>query len=138
MATVTPTPSSAFRTRATICPTTSPAALVAGAAPRGRSAGPGAGASIEFPDALMTQAGCLGGEVAPFPRLRLGACDRYGERVSATGREISIVIPTYNRAAALRLNFPHVLAIEDVGEIVVVIDGSNDETPELLAGFGDE
>lgn len=58
--------------------------------------------------------------------------------MSATGREISIVIPTYNRAAALRLNFPHVLAIEDVGEIVVVIDGSNDETPELLAGFGDE
>ncbi len=52
--------------------------------------------------------------------------------------EISVVIPTYNRAPALRLNFPHVLAIEGVGEVVVVVDGSSDETEELLAGFGDD
>lgn len=51
--------------------------------------------------------------------------------------EISLVIPTYNRAAALRLNFPYVLGIEDVAEIVVVVDASTDETRELLAGFGD-
>jgi glycosyltransferase involved in cell wall biosynthesis len=51
---------------------------------------------------------------------------------------ISIVIPTYNRAAALRLTFPHVLRIESVGEIVVVIDGSSDETQQLLGGFDDE
>ncbi len=54
------------------------------------------------------------------------------------GPEISVVIPTYNRAAALRRNFPYVLAMEGVGEIVVVIDGSTDETAQLLAGFGDE
>lgn len=51
---------------------------------------------------------------------------------------ISVVIPTYNRAAALRLNFPYVLGLEGVGEIVVVVDGSSDETLELLAGFDDD
>jgi GT2 family glycosyltransferase len=86
----------------------------------------------------MDQARCRGGEIAPFPRLRLGGLDRYGERVSGPGLEISVVIPTYNRAPALRLNFPHVLGIEGVGEIVVVVDGSTDETEELLAGFDDD
>ncbi len=52
--------------------------------------------------------------------------------------EISVVIPTYNRAAALRRNFPYVLGFEGVGEIVVVIDGSTDDTPEVLAGFDDD
>lgn len=51
--------------------------------------------------------------------------------------EISVVIPTYNRVAALRRNFPHVLGLEGVGEIVVVIDGSTDGTHQLLAGFDD-
>ncbi len=72
-----------------------------------------------------------------MPRLRLGRRDRYGERVSDPAPEISVVIPTYNRAAALRLNFPYVLALEDVGEILVVVDGSSDATQELLAGFED-
>lgn len=58
--------------------------------------------------------------------------------MSDPGPEISVVIPTYNRAPALRLNFPHVLGIEGVGEIVVVVDGSTDETEELLAGFHDD
>jgi glycosyltransferase involved in cell wall biosynthesis len=58
--------------------------------------------------------------------------------VSDRTSEISIVIPTYNRAAALRRNFPFVLAIGDVAEIVVVVDGSADKTHELLAGFGDD
>ena len=52
--------------------------------------------------------------------------------------EISVVIPTYNRATALRLNFPYVLGIEDVGEIVVVVDGSSDETREFLARLDDD
>lgn len=51
--------------------------------------------------------------------------------------EVSVVIPTYNRAEALRLTFPHVLAIDGVGEIVVVVDGSSDDTQQLLAGFDD-
>jgi glycosyltransferase involved in cell wall biosynthesis len=58
--------------------------------------------------------------------------------VSEPASEISIVIPTYNRAPALRRTFPNVLGIEDVDEIVVVVDGSTDETQELLAGFGDD
>jgi GT2 family glycosyltransferase len=52
--------------------------------------------------------------------------------------EISVVIPTYNRADALRLNFPYVLAMDDVGEIVVVIDASSDGTESLLASYGDD
>lgn len=51
---------------------------------------------------------------------------------------ISVVIPTYNRAAALRLTFPYVLGLEDVGEIVVVVDGSSDETRHVLADLGDD
>jgi len=54
------------------------------------------------------------------------------------GSNITVVIPTYNRAEALRLNFPSVLALEDVQEIVVVIDGAQDDTPAVLAGFGDD
>jgi GT2 family glycosyltransferase len=57
--------------------------------------------------------------------------------VSDVASEITIVIPTYNRASALRLNFPYVLGIGGVGEIVVVVDGSSDETHELLAGLND-
>lgn len=86
----------------------------------------------------MDQVRCLGDVVAPFPRVRPGGIDRYGERVSDPAPEISVVIPTYNRATALRLNFPYVLGIEDVGEIVVVVDGSSDETREFLARLDDD
>ncbi|HET6870946.1 MAG TPA: glycosyltransferase family 2 protein [Solirubrobacteraceae bacterium] len=58
--------------------------------------------------------------------------------MSDSAPEISVVIPTYNRAAALRRNFPYVLALQGVGEIVVVVDGSSDDTHKLLAGFDDE
>jgi GT2 family glycosyltransferase len=59
------------------------------------------------------------------------------ELVNDQPSDISVVIPTYNRATALRLNFPYVLAMEDVAEIVVVIDASTDDTESLLASFGD-
>ena len=52
--------------------------------------------------------------------------------------EISVVIPTYNRADALRLNFPYVLAMDGVSEIVVVIDASSDGTDSLLASYRDD
>lgn len=71
-------------------------------------------------------------------RVRIGGLDRYGERVSGGDPGISVVIPTYNRAPALRLNFPYVLGLEAIREIVVVVDGSTDETDELLAGLGDD
>ena len=45
---------------------------------------------------------------------------------------ISIVLPTYNRAAALRLTFPDLLKVHGVSEVIVVDDGSTDETASVL------
>lgn len=51
---------------------------------------------------------------------------------------VSVVIPTYNRRAALERNFPAVLALEAVDEIVVVVDASTDGTREYLGGLKDD
>jgi glycosyltransferase involved in cell wall biosynthesis len=53
--------------------------------------------------------------------------------------EISVVIPTYNRAASLRCAIESALAqtFRNI-EIVVVDDNSQDNTQELVAGFHDE
>jgi len=48
------------------------------------------------------------------------------------GDAISVVLPTYNRADALRRNIHTVLAMEAVDEIIVVIDGSSDATEQVL------
>jgi glycosyltransferase involved in cell wall biosynthesis len=50
---------------------------------------------------------------------------------------ISIVLPTYDRAAALRVTLPSLLAVQGVDEVVVVDDASTDETPSLLAALAD-
>jgi glycosyltransferase involved in cell wall biosynthesis len=50
---------------------------------------------------------------------------------------ISVVLPTYNRAYALRSNLGSLLALEDVAEIVVVNDGSTDETSAVCAEIAD-
>lgn len=50
---------------------------------------------------------------------------------------ITVVLPTYNRAYALRSNLHSLLALEDVQEIVVVNDGSTDETVAVCAEFAD-
>ncbi|MGI8511570.1 MAG: glycosyltransferase family 2 protein [Solirubrobacteraceae bacterium] len=50
---------------------------------------------------------------------------------------ISIVLPTYNRAAALRENLGGFLAVEGIKEIVVVDDGSVDDTTAVLATHDD-
>ncbi|CAN5489470.1 hypothetical protein BH20ACT18_BH20ACT18_13920 [soil metagenome] len=47
--------------------------------------------------------------------------------------QVSIVLPTYNRAAALRENLGGFLAVDGVKEIVVVDDGSVDDTATVLA-----
>jgi glycosyltransferase involved in cell wall biosynthesis len=52
--------------------------------------------------------------------------------------EISLVLPTFNRADALRRNLDAMLALDGVGEIVVVNDGSTDDTIEACAQFVDE
>lgn len=50
----------------------------------------------------------------------------------------SIIIPTYNRAAFLERALDSVLSqIRPADEIIVVDDGSDDETPHLLARLGD-
>ncbi len=43
------------------------------------------------------------------------------------------MLPTYNRADALCANLENLLAVEGVDEIVVVDDGSSDDTAELLS-----
>jgi glycosyltransferase involved in cell wall biosynthesis len=51
---------------------------------------------------------------------------------------VSVIIPTYNRAWCLAEAVDSVLAQEFRGfELIVVDDGSIDETPKLLQGYGD-
>ena len=51
---------------------------------------------------------------------------------------MSVVIPTYNQAAYLRASIDSVLAQAYRGiEVVVVDDGSTDETPDILASYGE-
>lgn len=52
--------------------------------------------------------------------------------------DITLVVPTYNRAAALRLNLPSMLAMRDIAEVIVVDDGSTDDTPAVCEQFVDE
>jgi glycosyltransferase involved in cell wall biosynthesis len=57
--------------------------------------------------------------------------------MSDSSAQISVVLPTYNRLAALRENFGSLLELAGVSEIVVVDDGSTDGTWEWLGGLAD-
>ncbi|MFC2023890.1 glycosyltransferase family 2 protein [Chloroflexota bacterium] len=48
---------------------------------------------------------------------------------------ISVIIPTYNRAGMLSRVLPSYLASSLVGEVLVVDDGSQDETRAVVEGF---
>jgi len=50
---------------------------------------------------------------------------------------ISLVLPTYNRAEALRANLAQMLAIAQVAEVIVVDDGSSDDTPTVCEELAD-
>lgn len=50
---------------------------------------------------------------------------------------VTAVLPTFDRAAALRVTFPSALAIRDVDEVVVVDDGSPQPVAETLATWPD-
>jgi GT2 family glycosyltransferase len=51
---------------------------------------------------------------------------------------ISLVVPTYNRAAALRANLDSMLAVRDIVEVLIVDDGSTDDTLSACEEFHDE
>ena len=52
--------------------------------------------------------------------------------------DISLVVPTYNRATALRANLDSMLAMHDIAEIVIVDDGSTDDTLRACEEIQDE
>jgi glycosyltransferase involved in cell wall biosynthesis len=59
-------------------------------------------------------------------------------KAEATKPLVSVVIPTYNRAWCLAEAVDSVLAQELRGfELIVVDDGSTDDTPRLLEGYGE-
>jgi GT2 family glycosyltransferase len=51
---------------------------------------------------------------------------------------ISLVLPTYNRAQALRANLGVMLTLRDVAEVIVVDDGSTDETLEVCKQLSEQ
>ena len=50
---------------------------------------------------------------------------------------VTVVLPTYDRAPALRDAVPGLLGLDGVDEVVVVDDGSRDATPGVLAAIAD-
>jgi GT2 family glycosyltransferase len=58
--------------------------------------------------------------------------------ISPRTDDITIVLPTYDRAEALRANLGSVLALHDVAEVIIVDDGSTDDTLAVCREFVDD
>ncbi len=54
-----------------------------------------------------------------------------------SAHSVSVVLPSYRRAAALEANFGSLLAVDGVDELVVVLDGPDPAAAEVIASFGD-
>ena len=52
--------------------------------------------------------------------------------------DITLVLPSYNRAEALRTNLTSILQVAEVAEVIVVDDGSKDDTLAVCEQFADE
>ena len=60
-----------------------------------------------------------------------------GHHGARSGRSISVVIPTYNRAPLLAETIGRVMSqTRPADEVVVIDDGSTDDTCDVLAGYG--
>jgi GT2 family glycosyltransferase len=59
--------------------------------------------------------------------------------MSAEPADISLVVPSHNRADALRTNLPDMLRLEGLLEIIVVIERhTSDDSPHVVEVLGDE
>jgi GT2 family glycosyltransferase len=59
--------------------------------------------------------------------------------MAGEARNISLVVPSHNRADALRTNLPDMLRLEGLLEVIVVIERhTSDESPEVVESVGDE
>jgi GT2 family glycosyltransferase len=59
--------------------------------------------------------------------------------MSSEPADISLVVPSHNRADALRTNLPDMLRLEGLLEIIVVIERhTSDESPEVVESFADK
>lgn len=59
-------------------------------------------------------------------------------RPAAENKVISVIIPTYNRAEELRLTLPGYLKNRYINRIIVVNDGSTDNTSSVIASFAEK
>lgn len=80
-----------------------------------------------------------GPQICPVPRTELRHPEDPPPAGGATPLKLSIIMAAYNEAETIRQAIEEVLAVDypcDV-ELLVIDDGSTDETPDLLAGIED-
>jgi len=74
---------------------------------------------------------------APAGGPKITVADARGVRVNEAAARISVIIPTYNYAHVLPRALDSVLNQDSIDrEVIVVDDGSNDNTAEILAVYG--